>query len=672
MAKTIVTPSNPWTANSTSPEADQSYQDGDRPEGTDYIGAQPYFDLNSVQFPRTMEDATASKTIFLTNAGTKTVTFNSYSGNSVFAVTTTTGTIAPAATISVLVEFSPTSPTSDLNVEIVTFLLSEGANNFSVPIRVSGSKVTSAQSAVSYGSGGILNVTASNTKYTLTADVTKIYFDTVVSNSTVDLAGFNVNYSTDHGVEVTSSIKNHCEVIDSTDTSELIQTGSTSNVYSFYLNSSNTNDFYILGGMTSRPSAANGRGIDCVSNSTPTGLTVDGFKCISTVTSITSRHQLDGYMVRILNAKSGGDGYAQIKNMDLQGGCQGGIWFACDRSQSHDNVINHTSTYTNGFAYLIGENFCDVWDNDIGNGTQSGRGIMINKSDVRVWGNTVNVKQDRVEVDGNNDCYGLQCDPDDNLVTNSFFFNNDVTATAISNGTGDYGASAIKYTSIPVNSECYAQGNTLRALRTSGSTKEVRVIEFNEAFGGFTTGNILVTDEIIYSASAIGVDGNIVGDNTILDGTQPAASRYYMESKAYDGWTFVLNSYNDDFSSSTMSYSDIKIGTPASPGGVIDITVSYDVTTHVRDSGLTAISGASVSIDDAQAVNVASGVTSASGDYDASLIALTVSGLTTASFTTVANTPHLIDITASGFDDSLNNSVTADAIKTKTITMSET
>jgi len=31
MAKTIVTPSTPWTANSTNPPADQNYQDGDRP-----------------------------------------------------------------------------------------------------------------------------------------------------------------------------------------------------------------------------------------------------------------------------------------------------------------------------------------------------------------------------------------------------------------------------------------------------------------------------------------------------------------------------------------------------------------------------------------------------------------------------------------------------------------
>ena len=579
-------------------------------------------------------------------------------------------TLAPGETLTVTVDFVPTGPMGSLVSEELDVTVVGGR---STKVLLGATVVSGSPSTVNITSNPVSTyaLDQENTNYVLQTDVdvTGAAFSVTADNVTLDTNGYTVTYGmptnpripgimcmpnfradaltglvglgggSSHGFEVKGA-------------GTITQRVGSGELGHCIYNYSHTGEFHTYSGVTLEPKENAAQAIRVEYGDK--GGVIDGVTANSSVLTINSRHQLEGYIIELENTPS----FWTMRNSNLSGGCQGGIVMVdVDYSQTHENVISHQARNTNGFGIILGK-YSDGWLNTIP-AAASGRGLRLEDYSF-MWNNDVDM-QERYETpdSGYIDAYALQVEKESGLVGIGMkAFSNSLVARAYDLGDG---TETIKMTSLPPSNDVAIHNNYVAAYRSAVSSKAahcVANIQVHENPGGSAAliDNDYLVEEKLFRSYWDGSSGLYIKGGTVTLGGNAETTVGTGEKEL--GLARMIHGIGDGFASTDnkildltlppeLSMGDTYLGDNPSQDAQLGSGWSYNLT--VTSDGVTPVSSATVVIDDAAATEVFNSTTDAAGEIEADLLEWEWIALASAAASKNDRSLHEVTVSKSGY-----------------------
>lgn len=391
--------------------------------------------------------------------------------------------------------------------------------------------------------------------------------------------------------------------------------------------------------------------------------------------TVQSRDNYDGAVLKGLVQ-------AEVGNCQFTGGPHVGVAVASQAavglgSHIHHNTFDGFATrYTNAFSIISNDTngVASTVDNNTVTNSGTGEasaGILVQGiSPAYVYDNTISIKllQNNQEYSDwqYSGAYGMQIENGQNKELSG----NDVTV--YSDGAGGVGL-RLTNDSGAATTDNSIHDNSFTVVTNAG-TGEL------SAFSGINinpdSGNEFVNNTFSFDELFIGTSQNF--DDILLDGGELAFTGLdigdFVFGKVldYDPTVQAKAITNLQLQDTTFTGTGLRAAIEASslvqyvtgnPMIYSDFYIQWTTTIHVEDSGNSPISGASVSIEDATATEVASGTTDASGNFVAVLKQQRTLGGTLTDYN-----DHTVTVTAAGETFTPDQAFTADATQTVTVT----
>jgi hypothetical protein len=367
----------------------------------------------------------------------------------------------------------------------------------------------------------------------------------------------------------------------------------------------------------------------------------------SRVTSIGSRHQLDGVTIKLETENTASSAPSQVHHNTIIGSAQGGILVTAPRSRVYENTISLNANYTNDFCIYAWAPGAEIFGNQCDNtqGTSMGRGIHVSSPAVSVHHNVIKVRElpRNEEYSGcqTGGAYGIQLEQS---ADKTRVYENDVTAVADA-----CDAIAMRATTIPATASNEIYDNRFAAVRVATAKGKAVAFSPNNVSGGILLrGNRLISDTAAVLVPWDGAQGIRFENNTFEIGSNPPP----------DGWAmFVFNNAKPSEelyvrdpkfigrASATAKMRPVGFGKWAGQAG---FRVEWTTTIRVASSGNSPVDGALVTITDAAGTNVFSGTTNAKGIAIAPLTEEHFRNTKAEAVTKQKSAPYLIQVEAPG------------------------
>jgi hypothetical protein len=367
----------------------------------------------------------------------------------------------------------------------------------------------------------------------------------------------------------------------------------------------------------------------------------------SRVTTIGSRHQLDGVTIKLETDNTASSAPSEVHHNTITGPAQGGILVTAPRSRVYENTISLSANYTNDFCIYAWGPGTEIFGNQCDNtqGTSMGRGIHVSSPGVSVHHNVLKVRElpRNQEYSGcqAGGAYGIQLE---RSADKTHVYENDVTAIADA-----CDAIAMRATTIPASASNEIYDNRLAAVRVGAAKGKAAAFSPNNVSGGILLrGNRLISDTAAVLVPWDGAQGIRFENNTFEIGSNPPP----------DGWAmFVFNNAkpSDDFyvrdpkfigrAAASAKMRPVGFGKWAGRAG---FRVEWTTTIRVVSSGNSPVSGALVTITDATGNSVFSGKTDGNGVAIAPLTEQILRNTKTEALSKQKSPPYLIQVEAPG------------------------
>ena len=367
----------------------------------------------------------------------------------------------------------------------------------------------------------------------------------------------------------------------------------------------------------------------------------------SKVTSIGSRHQLDGVTIKLDTENTPSSSPSEVHHNTIVGSAQGGILVTAPRSRVYGNTISLSANYTNDFCIYAWAPGAEVFGNRCDNtqGTSMGRGIHVSSPGVSVHHNVISVRElpRNEEYSGcqTGGAYGIQLE---RSADKTRVYENDVTAIADA-----CDAIAMRATTIPASASNEIYDNRLTAVRAATAKGKAAAFSPNNVSGGILLrGNKLISDTAAVLVPWDGAQGIRFENDTFEIGSNPSP----------DGWAMFM--FNNAKPSDELYVRDPKFVGRASAtakmrpvgfgkwAGQAGFRVEWTTTIRVVSSGNSPVSGALVTVTDAAGNSVFSGKTDGNGVAIAPLIEQILRNTKTEALSKQKSSPYFIQVEAAG------------------------
>jgi len=619
------------------------------------------------------------ETITLTNPSAASIALTSYvNSNSEYDITglSQSEVIGPGATKTFTIDYDPFAGGGVVQTGSLTLNCNNGQTHV---IQIWSSKFDSAITPTAVSAAGTLST--DNATYVLQNDLDEsgTVFSIAGDHVSLDLNGHTIKYGSGgasgvHGVTVTSKGLGF-HVYNGTIEQSGYATASSAGTSNHPVNITNQNGAQEVevSNLTINVDGNNARAVEQYQS--PRSIWVHDNTINSKVDTITSRHSFDGVMINVHQTNA--TRMPRVNGNVVSGSMQGAIYCAYQSghtNQIYNNTITMNSVFVNDFAIICGEG-SDTFGNTIDSSAGSSRGIRPHRN-CHIYDNTVTVRS-QAQYPEYSGCqlsgtYAIQFENESGYyIYGTRTYNNTFTAYA-----DECGASALRITGdvgIP-SSDNKIFRNVFKSLWQSGATKRAQTgnqvdapFAVSLASEGSGIGYEITNNEFEYAAGFMWVGYSGFEDlritNSVIEvSADPSTSpvlvfkRMTTGKPNYGGHEFIDNTLTGN------NYSDATF----EETGSIDWINGWTLTVVVTSDGSTPISGATVVIDDADALEVSNQTTPANGTVTAELTENAYSGVS--SLTTDAKTPHDLTITAGGYT-TRTPSITMNATKTVTINM---
>ena len=367
----------------------------------------------------------------------------------------------------------------------------------------------------------------------------------------------------------------------------------------------------------------------------------------SRVTSIGSRHQLDGVTIKLETDNTASSAPSEVHHNTIIGSAQGGILVTAPNSRVYENTISLNANYTNDFCIYAWAPGAEIFGNQCDNtqGTSMGRGVHVSSPGVSVHHNVIKVRElpRNQEYSGcqTGGAYGIQLE---RSADKTLVYENDVTAIADA-----CDAIAMRATTIPASASNEIYDNRLTAVRAATAKGKAAAFSPNNVSGGILLrGNRLISDTAAVLVPWDGAQGIRFENTTFEIGSNPPP----------DGWAmFVFNNAkpSDELyvrdpkfvgrASATAKMRPVGFGKWAGQAG---FRVEWTTTIRVASSRNSPVSGALVTITDAAGNSVFSEKTDGKGVAIATLIEQSVRNTKTEAISKQKSSPYFIQVESPG------------------------
>ena len=638
----------------------------DLTHGDGYIVA----DGNKKFFRRCLVGQAYSSTIELYNVGFASQSIDSISSPSLFTVTPSQSlpvTLQPGASLTLQVQYSP----SGTGAESEEITVTTGGRDLT--LYLGATTVSGAASTVNIttDTGALVELDTANTDYVLQTnlDITGPGFAVTADNITLDLNGYNVTYgdasnAKNAGINLLADYRadtitglvgkgggsSHGFLLTG-EGSELIQrAGSATEGHCIHV-WSQAGNFHQFEKVKLKPAEDSAHAI--YGSSGGDGTFVKNLTIDSSVTTIGSRHQYDGYMIKV----ESDDRFWSLSGLTMSGGAQGGFVGADTLHTQVTNCnISHQAIYVNGFAIFNGK-FSDTWNNVIP-ATASGRALR-SEDDSYIWNNTVDI-QERYNTaeSGYLEAYGLQIEKETGTdAARIKVFSNIIVARAYSLGDG---GNTIRSTSVGSGNNSIVHDNILASYRDAAASSPscvINAIQANTNPGEtpLFTNNSFYIDELLFYSFWDGVSNLDIRDSTVGLGPNPAdagntdrsLALAYIEQGASRPYDSVDNNIVNTTIHNSISRDSINI--KDNPTTATGINYGWSYTLTVTTDGVTPLVGATVVIDDGSATEVLNTTTDANGQISTDLFEHEVTAAAAAAAIKTDVSLHDVTISAAGY-----------------------
>lgn len=392
------------------------------------------------------------------------------------------------------------------------------------------------------------------------------------------------------------------------------------------------------------------------------GMLVHDNVLTSNVTVIQSRDQQQGSLIDIAN-DSTALGADLIYNNTLVGGAQCGIIVQGGPGiEVYGNDISQSAWYTNDFSVMINSPGVVVHDNYIH--PVSGRGIHIEYPDAQVYNNRLvmqelkrNQEYDGAEALGT---YGIQLE---DYAANSQVYGNTVTV----NG-GDCGGACIRATNLAAGAANQIYGNTFTANGDQGTYQTVDISLDGKGAGDLTfLNNTMVADQSNIMVPYDGNVGTVIQGSTIAKGANASSTYHvlwYESAGAASGPTLLDDVFTQGADPANVRMIPIGFGGWA---GSEEYFLDWTLTLTVVDKAGAPLSGAAVSIVDAQGQTVLTGTSDAHGQVLTPLTQQHCYNSATQATIVDTETPHVVTVSLNGVNATQTVTMVAPTALTMTL-----